>query len=194
MGVDLSNQMIDKARDRCDEFGDRASFRVGSIFDREMESLGPFDGAVSRFVLHHMEDPARFVARQAELLRPGGVLVLMDHTADPDVARRAWHQDIEVARDTTHTANLPPGRVVDLFVAAGLEDVSMTQIRFELDFDEWFDRGTPGVSKDECRRRLLSGRAISFDPEVRPEGGITMHAWHTIVRGVRPATFRIRPR
>jgi SAM-dependent methyltransferase len=182
LGIDLSPGMVDRARKRCERFGDKAEFRVGSIYD----DAGTFDGAISRFVLHHVEDPARFVRRLAELVRPGGVVAICDHVADPDPAARAWHQEIELLRDTTHTANLPPGAIVDLFMAAGLEDLSLTEEVFCLDFDEWFDRGTPAVGKDECRKRLLSGTAQSFEPSVRADGGIQIRARHATIRGVKP--------
>src|SRR5919108_1301445 len=49
-GVDLSGEMIRRARERCARFGDRARFEQVSLF--EMAPRAPFDAAVSRFVLH----------------------------------------------------------------------------------------------------------------------------------------------
>jgi ubiquinone/menaquinone biosynthesis C-methylase UbiE len=186
VGVDLSHEMIERARKRCKPFGISATFHVGSVFDGSIAALGPFDGAISRFVLHHIQDPPTFIKRQAELIRPGGAVVLCDHTADPDEKFRLWHQEIERLRDKTHTTNLSPGAIVDLFVSAGLVDVSMTESAFTLDFDEWFDRGTPAVSKEQCRAKLLSGSAISFTPSLREGGGISIAARHAIVRGIKP--------
>src|SRR5262249_46768083 len=97
LGVDLSSEMIARASKRCARFGERASFEQKSLFDASL--AGPFDGAISRFVLHHTPDPLSFVRRQAELLRQGGVLVACDHTTDPDAARTEWHQGIERERD-----------------------------------------------------------------------------------------------
>ena len=56
---------------------------------------------------------------------------------------------------------------------------------FELDFDEWFDRGTPGAAKAEVRARILSGRARGFDPVQRRDGGITLRCVRVLARGVR---------
>ena len=81
-GVDLSGQMIDRARKRCETFGERASFAQGSIFEGTLS--GKFDAVVSRYVLHHVRDSKAFVKRQVELVRPGGVLVLCDHVTDPE--------------------------------------------------------------------------------------------------------------
>ncbi len=96
-GIDLSGEMIGRARTRCSPYGERARFLQGSLFDQSIEELGPFDAAVSRYVLHHVVEPARFLARQIELVRPGGTLVLCDHVTAPDPAIAAHHNAIEIA-------------------------------------------------------------------------------------------------
>ncbi len=182
-GVDLSAEMIARARHRCARFGDRARFEQASLFDLAPES--PFDAAVSRFVIHHLEDPAAFVRRQAELLRPGGVVVVCDHTGDPDPDRQRWHQAIERARDRTHTRNLTPGELVDLLVRAGLGELRARGETFTLDFDEWFDRGTPAAPKAEVRAAVLAGSARGFAPEPLPGGAIRLSMQRTLASGVR---------
>ncbi len=114
VGVDLSREMVERARRRCSQFAGRATFLQVSVFDGSLEPLGPFDGAISRYVLHHVVAPADFLARQIELLRPGGILVVSDHLTDPHPDRAAYHGALEVARDRTHTRNLTGGELVDL--------------------------------------------------------------------------------
>ncbi|HET7753697.1 MAG TPA: methyltransferase domain-containing protein [Anaeromyxobacteraceae bacterium] len=181
-GVDLSGEMIRRARERCARFGDRARFEQGSILT--LGAAAPFDASVSRFVLHHAPEPDRFVAAQRAHVRPGGVVLAVDHITDPAPEAAAWHQDIEVARDRSHAHNLTSGQLVDLLARAGLEQLQLAEAPFELDFDEWFDRGTPGRSKDDVRARVLAGRARGFDPVRRPDGGISIRAILALVRGV----------
>src|SRR5262249_15274239 len=123
VGVDLSREMIERARKRCAPFGERATFLQGSVFDPSVGRHGPFDGAISRYVLHHVLDPAAFLARQVELLCPGGVLVVCDHLTDPDPGRADYHERLERARDRSHTRSLTGGQIIDLFAAAGLSDI-----------------------------------------------------------------------
>jgi SAM-dependent methyltransferase len=185
VGVDLSAEMIARARKRCASFGERASFEQKSLFEPSLD--GPFDGAISRFVLHHTPDPLAFIRRQAELLRPGGVLVLCDHTTDPDRARADWHQRIEIGRDRTHTRNPTPGEMVDLLAAAGLTELRLIEEALVLDFDEWFDRGTPAEDKATVRQWLLSGSsARGFHPTLREDGRVRIDGWLAIARGVKP--------
>jgi SAM-dependent methyltransferase len=185
VGVDLSGEMIARARRRCSAFGDRARFKVATVYEPAL--TGPFDAALSRYVLHHVADPLSFVRRQVELVRPGGVLVLNDHTTDTDPARASHHDWLERARDRTHTRNLTPGGLVDLLAHAGLDDLRLVEEAFTLDFDEWFDRGTPAESKADVRARLIAGPPIrTFRPALLPDGSVRIDCLRAIVRGVVP--------
>jgi SAM-dependent methyltransferase len=185
VGVDLSAEMIARARQRCASFGARAVFEQKSLFDPSL--VGPFEGAISRFVLHHTPDPIAFLRRQVELLRPGGVLAACDHTTDPDAARADWHQRIECGRDRTHTRNPTPGQMVDWLADAGLTRLRLIEEPLVLDFDEWFDRGTPAAEKAQVRQWLLSGsQARGFHPLLQKDGSVRIDGWLAIVRGIKP--------
>jgi SAM-dependent methyltransferase len=183
LGVDLSAEMIRRARARCARFGERARFEQRSLLD--VAPGAPLDAALSRNVLHHLEDPGAFVARQAALVREGGVVLAFDLTGDPDRARQAWSQGIERDRDRTHVRTLTPGEMVDLLAGAGLVDVRLAEEHLVLDYDEWFDRGTPVAPKEAVRARLLAGTARGFEPSARPDGGVDIRVTRTIVRGVK---------
>jgi SAM-dependent methyltransferase len=184
VGVDLSREMIDRARRRCEPWSDRAEFHHLSLFHAALDDLAPFDGALSRYVVHHTIDPLAFAARQVRLLRPGGTLVISDHLTDPHPETARHHEAIERARDQTHTTNLTGGQLVDLLYRAGLEQVAFLEESFVLDFDEWFDRGTPQDSKDHVRAQLLNGPAIrSFRPSVQPDGSIRIDCIRGLLKG-----------
>jgi SAM-dependent methyltransferase len=187
IGVDLSEEMVTRARTRCSRFGDRATFHRQSLYDPVPG--GPFDAAISRYVLHHVADPSAFLRRQAELIRPGGVVVLSDHTTDPDSTIADRHNALERLRDRTHTRNLAPGAIVDLCISVGLGEIRLVEESFTLDFDEWFDRGTPEAPKDEVRSRLLqsSPPIRGFRAVLEASGRVTIHGWRSIVRARKPA-------
>ena len=55
------------------------------------------------------------------------------------------------------------------------------------DFDEWFDRGTHGDTKDSVRMKLLSGPPIrTFRSSLRDDGSIRIDGTLVIVRAVKP--------
>lgn len=188
-GVDLSAEMISRARARCSGHSPRARFVQGSVFDAGIEAAAgaAFDAAVSRYVLHHVTDPFGFIRRQADLLRPEGIMVLSDHTTDPDPDRAAAHQAVERLRDHTHTRNLTPGELVDLVVRAGFGDVRLAEESFRLDFDEWFDRGTPVMAKPDVRARLLGGpQARGWSAVEGADGSVRIDSVRAMVRGIGP--------
>ncbi|WP_169972784.1 class I SAM-dependent methyltransferase [Tautonia rosea] len=186
VGIDLSPEMIARARTRCERFGDRVEFLVGSLQDHQPAEFAPFDACLSRYVLHHVHDPMLFIARQAALLRSGGVLVLSDQTTDPDPQARSWHQGIERLRDHTHTSNATPGELADLLTVSGMDSVHMIEETFVLDFDEWYDRGSPQREKAFVRHVVLSGpMAHGFRPEEQPDGRIRIECWRATARGVK---------
>ena len=155
---------------RCERFGARGRFVQARFFDGSLDELGPFDAAALVYVLHHVVDPAAFVERQVELLLPGGVLVVNDHVTDPALesppaitqgSKNAARPDPHAKSDGRRTGGPAGWR-------AGLSDVSLVEDRFVLDFDEWFDRGTPGDTKSAVRAAALaSGPLIrSFHPHL----------------------------
>ena len=179
--------MIVRAHRRCEPWSDRAEFHHLSLFDTTLDDLASFDGALSRYVVHHVIDPLAFAARQVHLMRPGGTLVISDHLTDPQPELAGHHEAIERAHDQTHTTNLTGGQLVDLLYRAGLEQIAFLEERFVLDFDEWFDRGTPIDSKGNVRALLLSGPSIrGFRPSVQPDGSIRIDCLRGMVRGGKP--------
>ncbi len=187
IGVDLSHEMVERARVRCARWGGRAEFLQVSLFDPVLDRLAPCDGTLSRYVVHHVTDPLAFVKRQAELLRPGGTLVICDHLTDPAPELARHHEMLERARDRTHTRNLTAGELVDLLGRAGLEQLAFQEESFVLDFDEWFDRGTAADSKAAVRARLLDGPAVrGFRPILRADGSVRIDCLRGLLRAVRP--------
>ncbi len=187
VGVDLSREMVERAQKRCHASGEQAKFLQISLHDPGLDAYGPFDAAISRYVLHHVIDQRAFLARQVSLARPGGVVVVSDHLADPDPGRAALHHAIEVGRDRTHARNLTAGGIIDLMASVGLVDLTMTEESFHLDFDEWFDRGSPSESKATVREWLLTAPTIrGFVPTLLDSGAIRIDCARVIARGVKP--------
>lgn len=184
-GLDLSPEMIARAKRRCARFGARATFANASLYEHQTDDL--HDAAVSRYVLHHVADPSAFVRHQVRLLRAGGILVLSDHSTDPNPAIAAHHEQLERGRDATHTRNLTAGAIVDLLASAGLMAIRLEEEAFPLDFDEWFDRGTPTVSKAELREQILAGPPVRGFRAIRlPEGPVRIDCIRALVRGIKP--------
>jgi ArsR family transcriptional regulator len=78
VGVDLSREMLAVARVNLE----RAGLRNGSVRQADMYQLpfpgGSFDAVVIHQVLHYAERPAAAIAEAGRVLRPGGLLLVID--------------------------------------------------------------------------------------------------------------------
>ncbi len=123
---------------------------------------GSFDGAVTRFSLHHIPHPVRVLREMARVVRPGGTVAAADHLTSVRGPAAAWHQEIERLRDPSHWACLTGPGLVRLGERAGLELLVSRRVRFTLDFEEWITRGSGGLA----HRALIE--ALAEEP---PPGG-----------------------
>ena len=147
-----------------------------------------FDGAVSRFSLHHIPVPRRVVAELARVVRPGGWVLIGDHVTVEDGSAAAWQQEIERLRDPSHWSCLSPARIRALGQSAGLELDEERLIPLELDFDEWLTRASSDSKAAELIRLCLAERPVgtSSFKIVERDGGRQLQLVYSLTRWRRP--------
>ncbi|MBJ7455895.1 MAG: class I SAM-dependent methyltransferase [Thermoleophilia bacterium] len=119
VALDGSPAMRAAAQRRVGEAGLSARVEVGAIdLDGDLSSLGAFDLVWTAQALHHLRDEAATLARVAALLRPGGVLCVLERldpaelVASDDLGRpglwervagaqAAWHADRSASAPAT---------------------------------------------------------------------------------------------
>lgn len=92
------------------------------VFQRGDAAALPFLDAsfslvITRFSLHHVEDPAAVVAELVRVCRPGGRVVVADMVVDP--ALPGDIDQVERLRDPSHGTTLSVERITGLLSAAG---------------------------------------------------------------------------
>lgn len=105
---------------------------------------GEFDGAVTRFSLHHIPFPERVLGEMARAVRPGGWVAVGDHLGSPRLDAFNRHQSIERLRDPSHWANLTSAWLLRRARSAGLRLVGHEESDLVMSFDEWLGRGSGG--------------------------------------------------
>jgi SAM-dependent methyltransferase len=154
-GFDLTPAMVEKARSEAAAAGvDTVSFEVGDATALDLPD-DSFDGATTRFSLHHIPAPVRVLEEMRRVVKPGGWVVVADHVTDDDGAAAAWHEQIERLRDPSHWACLTPSRLAALGERVGLEADLNRVVPFEIDYGEWLNRGSGGPAHAELIERLL---------------------------------------
>ncbi|HEX5556768.1 MAG TPA: class I SAM-dependent methyltransferase [Gaiellales bacterium] len=162
-GVDMTPAMVEVARREAAAEGiGNATFSVGDATALDVADAA-FDGAVTRFSLHHIPVPGRVVEELARVVRPGGAVVVGDHVTSPDAGEAAWHEEIERLRDPSHWACLTPVRLRALGERAGLVLEREEEIPISIDFEEWIARGSGGPGSAGLIARALAERVPAPD-------------------------------
>jgi SAM-dependent methyltransferase len=182
LGVDLTEAMIDLARREARREGlSNAEFALGDATRLDLPN-GSFDGAVTRFSLHHVPVPGRVVAEMARVVRPGGAVVLADHLHADDHDGALWQEEIERLRDPSHWACLTHRTIQELGRRHGLELVRERVAPFAMSFDEWLSRGSGGPAAAGLIERALSARPGGSEAyRVEPgRDGRTLHLRYSL--------------
>jgi SAM-dependent methyltransferase len=172
-GVDLTPAMLELARREAAGLPN-VTFALGDATALDATDAG-YDGAITRFSIHHVPVPARLVEELARVVKPGGAVVLADHVADDDPDAAAWSQEIERLRDPSHWASLPLHRLRALGAGMTLEEERLAPLN--LGYADWLERGTGTAAARPLIERLVAAppaRAEAF----RVEGGtLTLRWW-----------------
>ena len=128
IGIDLSQELIEKAIERTKAMSPRPDFRVGDALALEFAD-DSFDACRIDRVLQHLRDPGRAVGEMVRVTRPGGRVTALE----PD-----WHTmtiaggDIGVAQAVTQrsaSVSISQGdigrRMIQLLMDAGCDDVDV---------------------------------------------------------------------
>ncbi len=157
IGIDPDKESIDEARRLTDSR--RVSYRIRSTETMEFPTRR-FDVVLMSYVLHHMDDPTAGMCRVAQVLRPGGRLIVREPVADglspPQMAARELHHlkaRIDRLRGITHNETLACDAIRRVAECAGYHIVT-GQIVYGSDGD------APGYP-DPCERDATD-RAIEF--------------------------------
>ena len=135
VGVDVSPAAVQRARAVVTalELG-IVEVVAGDLHDLDAAALGgPFDLAFSRAFMMHQADPVRTLRRIADLLRPGGWLVVHEALesppprSHPHLEAVAGHWDL--VHEVLHRNGVPAGAVEDLPRSARQAGLEVTAMR-----------------------------------------------------------------
>ncbi|CBG86995.1 class I SAM-dependent methyltransferase [Citrobacter rodentium] len=152
VAYDLSAQMLEVVAQAAQERG------LTNIVTRQgyAESLpfeaGAFDIVISRYSAHHWHDVGQALREVNRVLKPGGVLIVMDIMSPGHPVRDIWLQTVEALRDTSHVRNYSSGEWLSLINEANLITDSVVTDRMALEFSSWVARmRTPAALVDAIR-------------------------------------------
>jgi SAM-dependent methyltransferase len=159
---------------------------------------GEFDAALAQLVVHFMRDPPAGLREMRRVTKPGGTVAacVWDHGGGRGPLSVYWQAVTELdpaAEDESQRAGSRGGHLAQLFRAAGLDDVTETELRVDVvhaTFEEWWAPFTSGVGPagsyvaglDAGHRERLRERCRELYPD--PPFTLTAIAW--AARGLVP--------
>ncbi len=137
VAYDLTPEMLDQARKRCQEAGlKNVRFELGKAEDLPFEKE-TFDGIVTRLTIHHFPDPRRVMDEAVRVTRRNGKIVVADVVSSENDEEAGLHNALETLRDPTHVRMFSPSQMLELVKSAGLRITSTVTWEMKRDYDEW---------------------------------------------------------
>ncbi len=116
---------------------------------------GTFDLVTCRIAPHHFPHIEQFVAEATRVLRPGGVLAVVDNVVPADDAAAAYVNAFEKLRDPSHGRTLSVDEWLLTFADAGLAVTAHEVAPKSMEFTPWAERmGATSETIAELRRLL----------------------------------------
>ena len=137
IALDLSPEMIQRARQRCEEAGQKnVRFAVGKAENLPFHNAS-FDVIVTRLTIHHFPDPKVALSEMIRALKPSGKIVIADIVSSQIHEESDLHNALEILRDPSHVRMLSYTELKHLIEAAGLAIKMEDEWIKEREFTEW---------------------------------------------------------
>jgi SAM-dependent methyltransferase len=155
IGVDLTPAMVELAA----ESARKSSISNVNFLEGNMTMLpfpdDHFDVSVSRYAFHHLENPRKAFAEMLRVTRPGGKIIVLDVTPEPE--KRENYDRFERLRDPSHTSALTTEELTDFGMPHGLTRPEVLQFGLEMDALQLINSSFPeSVDRNELLG-LLAG-------------------------------------
>ena len=147
--TDLTPEMLDAAQAFVHaNGGEGVCFTAAAAENLPFADAG-FDLVTCRIAAHHFADPECFVGEAARVLKPGGLLLLVDNIAPEEPGLAELMNAVERRRDPSHVMAYSVRQWVVWFAEAGLEVQHLSRWWTEKPFAAWLARAQtpPGVGE-----------------------------------------------
>jgi ubiquinone/menaquinone biosynthesis C-methylase UbiE len=169
--VDLTPAMLIRAREsaRQDGLTNMAFLRADA---QELPiASNSLDLVVTSYSLHHIPDPSRTVKEIARVLKPAGRVGIIDILVPDAEGASEAANEIEIARDRSHTHSLTRREFLSLMDNAGLPVLDTKFEEYARSFDHWLHVAGwhRGDAQYEETRRLMEASMKSDLPGFHPK-------------------------
>lgn len=115
-----------------------------------------FDAVISRYSAHHWPQPPQVLAECLRVLRPGGLLLLIDVVSAEDAATDTLLQTIELLRDGSHVRDHTVSQWQTMLTQVGATVSAVSTWALPIVFNDWTERMTTPPHRVALIRELLA--------------------------------------
>ncbi|MGO9259968.1 MAG: class I SAM-dependent methyltransferase [Bryobacteraceae bacterium] len=176
-GIDLTPAMLQQARQlQAQRNLTNVDWVRGDVTELPFRDR-QFSVVTSRFVFHHLPDPALALKEMVRVSKAGGRIIVADSA--PAAEKADAFNSMERLRDPSHGEALPIVGLSRLFAEAGLEAPRVETMRLEGDLESLFARSFPKDGDADRIRTLFEDSRLDdrLDMAVRRENGRIVYAW-----------------
>jgi len=151
-----------------------------------------FDCVTCRIAAHHFPNVQAFVRESARVLKPGGILAVVDNISSGEPAIARYYNDFEKLRDPSHNWAYSIDDWDTFFFSEGLKVFHKELVSKEIDFDVWASRmGVTGSDLVRLRVLLLRApqQAASWLQPREKAGRVSFILTEGIIAGRKPGTI-----
>lgn len=173
---DLSPQMLAVVAGAARERGlDNLVTRQGDVAELPFADAS-FCMVVTRFSAHHWLDVPAALREIKRVLKPRGVVVIIDITAPETPLHDTTLQAVELLRDGSHVRDYRPSEWLRMLDSAGFKAERVNDWKLQMKFDEWTARmRTPAERVTAIRSLLHSAPQETLDYfAVQPDDSFTI--------------------
>jgi ubiquinone/menaquinone biosynthesis C-methylase UbiE len=181
VALDLSPEMIRRARQRCEKAGRKnVRFAIGKVEKLPFHNAS-FDVIVTRLTLHHFPDLEAALSEMVRVLQPDGRIVIADIVSSHVPEESELHNALEILRDPSHVRMISHTELKHLIRSAGLVIKTEDNWIRQREFTEWMQiTGAPERSRPlYVVMRELAGEGIRAGIDLQIDGTtvIFKHRW-----------------
>ena len=118
-----------------------------------------FDWIISRYSAHHWTDVPKALTEIRRVLKPDGLIVLIDSAAPEIPALDTFINAVEILRDPSHVRNYRLSEWTSMLTRAGLQVTLQERWQIRLDFNSWVARMRTPEVRVQAIRDLIDGAA-----------------------------------